>query len=75
MGGVFLIVLSWKLTLVALAILPVIALMMLAQSTVLQSYSKRSVEALERVEVLALPLETCCRFEGSGLGPGLGLKV
>jgi len=52
-GGVFLLVLSWKLTLVGLAILPVIALMMLAQTTVLQSYSKRSVEALERVEIYA----------------------
>ena len=52
-GGVFLIVLSWKLSLVSLALLPVIALMMLAQTTVVQSYSRRTVEALERVESYA----------------------
>jgi ABC-type multidrug transport system fused ATPase/permease subunit len=52
-GTVFLWALSWKLTLIALAILPIIALLMLAQSTVLQSYSKRTVEVLNQVEFLA----------------------
>jgi len=48
-GVVFLVVLSWKLTLVALAMTPVVALLMLVQSTVVQSYSRRVVEALEGV--------------------------
>ena len=52
-GTVFLWALSWKLTLIALAILPIVALLMLAQSTVLQSYSKRTIEVLSQVEAQA----------------------
>ena len=52
-GTVFLWALSWKLTLIALAILPIIALLLLAQSTVLQSYSKRTIEGLNQIESMA----------------------
>ena len=61
-GLVFLVVLSWKLTLVALAIAPVIALLMLVQATVVQSYSRRVVEALEGVGAAALEILSAVRL-------------
>jgi len=61
-GVVFLVVLSWKLSLVALAITPVVALLMLVQSTVVQSYSRRLVEALDGVSASALEMFTSIRL-------------
>jgi ATP-binding cassette subfamily B protein len=60
-GTVFLLVLSWKLTLIGLAILPVMALLMLVQSTVVQSYSRRAVDVLEQVSAFALEVLTHIR--------------
>ena len=62
MGAVFLVVLSWKLSLVALAISPVVALLMLVQSTVVQSYSRRVVDALEGVSASALEMFSSIRL-------------
>ncbi len=61
-GVVFLLVLSWKLSLVALAISPVVALLMLVQSTVVQSYSRRVVDALEGVSASALEMCSSIRL-------------
>ena len=55
-GGAFLFVLSWKLTLVTLAMVPGIALMMLVQATVLQSQSKRAMDAQSKARACCTAL-------------------
>lgn len=52
-GLAFMVLLSWKLTLVAVAMVPIGALLMLVQTTVLQSYSRRSLDALNALTALA----------------------